>query len=102
MGIINKKDTKISMFHTIYKQSEGLRALKMDDELARYIKFHYGQVHSNYWNKPEDFYEKKPYAARQCNKDDFISLPDEAPDKVYNAWKQYSVLCPDIPDGDDF
>ena len=82
--------------------SEGQRPLKITEDLDRYLKFQYVQVESNYWLSPLEYFKKKVYNVRQCDERDFITVDDNPKKSLYNDWKSYSILCPDIPANDDF
>ena len=64
LGAVNKTNLRLTMFHSLYKMSEGQRALKINDDLDRYLKFQYVQVESNYWRPPSEYFKKKHYNVR--------------------------------------
>jgi hypothetical protein len=53
------------------------------------------------WRNPyEDRYQTKRIPARQCTQEDFGT--NEKQKKVFSSWKGFSLLCPDLKEGEGF
>ena len=92
------------MYHVISKQTIN-GPVYVNETIDKYIDIFFTQTNIN-WNLPEKTrYTSRRVEARQCQEKDFVGglLGNSEIQKYYfNGWINFSLICPDLQDGDGF
>jgi hypothetical protein len=100
IGAVNINETNHFVFYNLRNQSDG-RDIFLTEALEPYIDVFYQQVTDDWVSVPtKNTITKKKFLARNCTEKDFNR--DNSDVNLYPAWEGFSVICPDIPDGQGF
>ena len=92
-------ETDLTVFHVLQKQMGGKTMI--DDEMLRNIQLKFIQVNHNYSRDPSE-YKKNVFKvdAKNCEASDFGE--HERTQKIIKDWAAFSLLCPDLEEGQGF
>ena len=100
---LGMRDTDFQMFHIVRKQASGKQLFWDDPEVHLNMDMYFIKKKYDWYKYPDPSYvtfEEIP--ARQCTVDDFIDDHDEKGPELYDSWAGFSLICPDMPEDNDF
>lgn len=104
LGVVHSNTTNMTLFYAIYKQLDYSKPPLIDDELLRHIDPYFEQKNID-WNQGGGeegaFSTGLTVPAKNCEAKDF-DVPPERQQKIIDNWEGWSLLCPDLKDGQGF
>jgi len=101
LGIINENELHHTVFYNLKDQMGLQKPIYLTEELKTYVDIYFLQVSDDYVTVAGKNTQKtKRFEARQCTQDDFGSEKWEK--AFYDSWEGFSIICPDIPEGEHF
>jgi hypothetical protein len=97
---VNYNSTKMTTYHVLRKQLDDDGPVFLDDATSQYIDIFFAQETVNWHLSYKDRVKQNRYPAKYCTRDEFS--PGIENDKIYAEWNGFTLICPDLKEGQGF